>query len=97
NFLYVNHRFAEIFGYTFGELISLDSVLNLVTSNNRDFMAKQINQCLQGQLQRLVCRFQGQRKDGRQIDVKICGTRTKLYGKFVIIGALAEAESTLVK
>lgn len=97
NFLYVNHRFAEIFGYTFGELISLDSVLNLVTPNNRDFIAKQINQCLQGQLQRLLCRFQGQRKDGRQIDVKICGTRTKLYGKFVIIGALADAESTLVK
>jgi PAS domain S-box-containing protein len=97
NFLYVNHKFAEIFGYTFGELISLESILNLVATNNRDFVAKQINQCLQGQIQRLLCRFNGQRKDGRQMDVKISGTRTKLYGKFVIIGALCEAETTLVK
>jgi len=97
NFLYVNHKFAEIFGCTFGELISLESILNLVATNNRDFVAKQINQCLQGQSQRLLCRFKGQRKDGRQMDVKISGTRTKLYGKFVIIGALCEAESALVK
>jgi PAS domain S-box-containing protein len=97
NFLYVNHRFAEIFGYTFGELISLESVLNLVATNNRDFVSKSINQCLQGQIPRLLCRFKGQRKDGRIIDAKIYGTRTKLYGKFVVIGALCEIESALVK
>jgi PAS domain S-box-containing protein len=97
NFLYVNHKFAEIFGYTFGELISLESVLNLVTKKNREFVSRSINQCLQGQTQRLLCRFQGQRKEGRLIDVKIYGTRTKLYGKFVIIGALCEAESAFVK
>lgn len=97
NFLYVNHRFAEIFGYSFGELISLESVLNLVSNNNRDAVAQAINQCLQGQTQRLFCRFQGQRKEGQLIDVKIYGTRTKLYGKFVVIGALCEAEPTLVK
>ena len=97
NFLYVNQRFAEIFGYTFGELISLESVLNLVTADHRELIAKAISQCLQGQSQRLLCRFKGQRKEGRLIDVKICGTRTKLYGKFVIIGALGEADSALVK
>jgi PAS domain S-box-containing protein len=97
NFLYVNHTFAGIFGYTFGELISLESVLNLVATNHRDFVAKAINQCLQGQSQRLLCRFKGQRKDSRQINVKIYGTRTKLYGKFVIIGALCEAESALAR
>jgi PAS domain S-box-containing protein len=97
NFLYVNHRFAEIFGYSFGELISLESVLNLVSNNNRDAVAQAINQCLQGGSQQLFCRFQGQRKEGQLIDVKIYGTRTKLYGKFVVIGALCEAESTLAK
>jgi PAS domain S-box-containing protein len=97
NFLYVNHRFAEIFGYSFGELISLESVLNLVSNNNRDAVAQAINHCLQGQSQQLFCRFQGQRKEGQLIDVKIYGTRTKLYGKFVVIGALCEAESTLAK
>ncbi len=97
NFLYVNHTFAEIFGYSFGELISLESVLNLVAAEHREFLTKAINQCLQGQSQRLLCRFKGQRKEGKLIDVKIYGTRTKLYGKFVIIGVLSEAEAAVVK
>lgn len=97
NFLYVNHTFAEIFGYTFGELISLDSVLNLVAPNHRDFVSQSINQCIQGQTQYLLCRFKGQRREGKMIDAKIYGTRTKLYGKFVIIGALCEAKSELAK
>lgn len=97
NFLYVNHKFAEIFGYTFGELIALDSVLDLVAANNRDFVSNQINKCIHGQNQYLLCRFKGRRKEGRLIDVKIYGTRTKLYGKFVIIGVLSQAESEPAK
>ncbi|HBB30597.1 MAG TPA: diguanylate cyclase [Cyanobacteria bacterium UBA8803] len=88
NFLYVSPRLAEIFGYTFGELISLESVLELVTKENREFFAQQINQCIQGQTKSLSCKFKGQRQDRSPIDVEVYGTRTKLYGKFVIIGGL---------
>lgn len=88
NFLYANSRLAEIFGYSFGELVSLESVLDLVTTDNRKFFAQQLQQCLQGYSKSLSCRLKGQRKDGSRIDVEIFGTRTKLYGKFVIIGAL---------
>lgn len=97
NFLYVNQRFAEIFGYTFGELISLDSVLNLVTPNNRNLVSQAISHCIYGQSRYLLCRFKGQRREGKLIDAKIYGTRTKLYGKFVIIGVLGEAEAELGK
>ncbi len=88
NFLYANSRLAEIFGYTFGELVSLESVLDLVATDNRRFFAQQMNQCLQGYSKNLSCKFRGQRKDGSLIDVEVYGTRTKLYGKFVIVGAL---------
>lgn len=88
NFLYANPRMAEIFGYTFGELVSLESVLDLVCNDNRRFFAEQMNQCLQGYSKNLSCKLRGQRKDGSRIDLEIYGTRTKLYGKFVIIGAL---------
>ncbi len=88
NFLYANSRLAEIFGYTFGELVSLESVLDLVATDNRRFFAQQMNQCLQGYSKNLSCKFRGQRKDGSRIDVEVYGTRTKLYGKFVIVGAL---------
>ncbi len=88
NFLYASPRLAEIFGYTFGELISLDSILELVTPDNRKFVADQISQCIQGQNKDLSFRFRGLRKDGNLINIEVYGTRTKLYGKFVIIGAL---------
>jgi PAS domain S-box-containing protein len=88
NFLYANPRLAEIFSYTFGELVSLDSVLDLVAANNRELVAKQLNECFHGHSKNLFCRFQGQRKDGSRINVEVCGTRTTLYGKLVIVGAL---------
>lgn len=88
NFLYANSRLAEIFGYTFGELVSLESVLDLVATDSRRFFAEQMNQCLQGYSKNLSCKFRGQRQDGSRINVEVYGTRTKLYGKFVIIGAL---------
>ncbi|HAA32757.1 MAG TPA: diguanylate cyclase [Cyanobacteria bacterium UBA8553] len=88
NFLYANPRVAEIFGYTFGELVSLESVLDLIGAEHRNFVSEQLNQCLQGHSKNLSCKFLGQRKDTSLIDVEIYGTRTKLYGKFVIIGAV---------
>ncbi len=88
NFLYANARLAEIFGYSFGELVSLESVLEIATTDSRNFFAQQLQQCLQGRSKTLSCKLRGQRKDGSPIDVEIFGTRTKLYGKFVIIGAL---------
>jgi PAS domain S-box-containing protein len=88
NFLYASPRLAEIFGYTFGELVSLESVLELVAENSRNLFTEQLNRCLQGQSKKLFCQFRGQRKDGNLISVEIYGTRTKLYGKFVVIGAL---------
>jgi PAS domain S-box-containing protein len=88
NFLYANPRVAEIFGYTFGELVSLESVLDLIGAEHRNLVAEKINLCLQGHSKNLSCKFLGQRKDNSLINVEIYGTRTKLYGKFVIIGAV---------
>ena len=88
NFLYANPRVAEIFGYTFGELVSLESVLDLIGTEHRSLVAEKINLCLQGHSKNLSCKFLGQRKDNSLINVEIYGTRTKLYGKFVIIGAV---------
>lgn len=88
NFLYANSRFAEIFGYTFGELVSLESVLDLIATEDRHSIDQQISECLQGHIKSVCCQFKGQHKDGTLIRVELYGTRTKLYGKFVLIGAL---------
>ncbi|HBE18661.1 MAG TPA: diguanylate cyclase [Cyanobacteria bacterium UBA11149] len=88
NFLYVSPMLADIFGYTFGELISLESVIELVAADNRKIVSEQINLCITGQNKSLSSRFIGQRKDSSLINVEVYGIRTKLYGKFVIIGSL---------
>jgi PAS domain S-box-containing protein len=88
NFLYANPRLAEIFGYTFGELVSLESILDLVAVAHRKSVFQQLDRCLQGYSKNLSCKFMGQRKDGNLVNVEIYGTRTKLYGKSVAIGAL---------
>ena len=88
NFLYANRKLAEIFGYQFSELVSLDSIYSLALASNQNAFKTHINNCLQRQSPQLACRLQAQRKDGTLIDVALFGSRTKFYGKPVIIGAL---------
>ena len=90
-FLYTNPGVAAIFGYTFIEFITIESILQLVAASNRELFAAQINQCFQtyNQSKSLSCTFKGQRKNGSLIDVQVYGTKTKFSGKPVIIGVLS--------
>ncbi|HEY9709256.1 MAG TPA: GAF domain-containing protein [Oculatellaceae cyanobacterium] len=90
-FMYTNPGVAAIFGYTFIEFITIESILELVAANHRKFFADQITQCFQtsSQSKSLSCTFKGQRKNGSLIDVQVYGTRTKFSGKPVIIGVLS--------
>lgn len=92
-FLYANSRLAEIFGYTLDELISLNSLFELVALDNCGLIVKQIEQCLHSQDKCLWCTFKGQRKDGSLIPIEIYGKTTKFYGKSVVIGILRTLES----
>ncbi|MEM8639825.1 MAG: GAF domain-containing protein [Cyanobacteria bacterium P01_G01_bin.54] len=88
-FLYANPLIAQIFGYEFGELVVLDSILKLVATTHYHKIAEQLQQCIQGYNPVLSVQFQGQRKDRRLVDIDLYGTRTKFYGKYVIIGVLS--------
>mgnify|MGYP005843939905 CR=1 FL=1 len=90
-FMYANPGVAAIFGYTFIEFVTVESIFELVAESSHHSFAKHINQCFQSQSQikSLSCKFKGQRKDGRLIDVQIYGTKTKFSGKPVIIGTLS--------
>jgi len=88
-FLYANTRVAEIFGYEFGELVALESILKLVATTHFSSMGDRIKECFQGTNPVLDYQFQGQRKDRRLIEVSIYGTRTKFYGKYVLIGVMS--------
>jgi PAS domain S-box-containing protein len=87
-FMYTNPGVATIFGYSFIEFITVESIFELVADNSHDFLAEQINQCFKAYSKSLSCTFKGRRKDGSLIDVQVYGTKTKFSGKPVIIGAL---------
>lgn len=90
-FMYTNPGVAAIFGYSFIEFITIESILNLVAANDQKLLAERITQCFKtpSQLQSLSCTFKGQRKDGNLIDVQVYGTKTKFSGKPVLIGVLS--------
>lgn len=87
-FMYTNPGVAAIFGYTFIEFITIQSIFELVVSNNQELVNIQINQCFKASNKCLACTFKGKRKDGNLIDVHAYGTKTKLNGKPVIVGLL---------
>jgi PAS domain S-box-containing protein len=87
-FMYTNPGVAAIFGYSFIEFITVESIFELILSNYHDLVMTHINQCFKSQNKYLYCKFKGQRKNGTSIDVQAYGTKTKLSGKAVIVGYL---------
>ncbi|WP_333476484.1 GAF domain-containing protein [Allocoleopsis sp.] len=90
-FLYTNPGVAAIFGYTFIEFITVESIFEIINSSCHDLVLSHINQCFKTPNKYLSCQFKGQHKDGSSIDVQAYGTKTKLSGKPVIIGILSMA------
>ncbi len=89
-FMYVNQRFAEIFEYTLPELLELKSIGALVAKESRLVFTENLQPCCQGTTTQVDFKFTGRGKNGKTINLAIEGSRTKFYGKFAIIGILAE-------
>ncbi len=87
-FLYVNPRFAEIFHYSFEELVALDSMFDLAASESRTQIFEALDRCFRGHVKGFACTFKGQTKYEEQIDLEIEGNRTKFYGKPAIVGTV---------
>jgi PAS domain S-box-containing protein len=89
-FLFVNSRFAEIFGYSREEVLALPSVLDTVADADRPLVAEQIRRRLAGEAKQLQYTFRGQRKDGSVVHVEVNGSRTEYRGQTVIAGILLD-------
>ncbi|MDY6936744.1 MAG: PAS domain S-box protein [Cyanobacteriota bacterium] len=86
NLLYANSRFAEIFGYAFGEVTAINSIFDLVASDSTQLINKQIEYCFRGLTNYIYCTFTGRQKTGRLIHVELEGNRAKLSDRLAIIG-----------
>jgi PAS domain S-box-containing protein len=89
-FVYVNPKLAEIFGYAQQEMLSLNSILEVVAEEDRPLVAEKIRERLLGRTQTAHYSFRGRRKDGSQIVVEVQGGRTEFQGRPAILGLLLD-------
>lgn len=88
-FIYANPKLAEIFGYDVEELIGMDP-LKLVHEEDRDYVAKNLEVRIRGQLESTHQEFRGVRKNGEIIYVESYGSRLEYKGKPIIVGTLID-------
>ena len=90
NFLYVNPKHIEIFGYdSADELIGKPASLT-VSPDDRDELAQFAHRREKGGIAASVFEFKGIRKNGDVVNVEISGTLTNYQGKTVTIDFLRD-------
>lgn len=88
HFVFVNARFAEIFGYSQAELCQIANPLDLAIPEDRALVQQSINLRLNGEVKSSSYSFRGKHKNGRLLDIEIYGTATQFAGKPAIIGIM---------
>ncbi|MGC9502859.1 GAF domain-containing protein [Baaleninema sp.] len=87
-FLYANPRFAEIFNYSLEELVALNSMFDLVDSQQETRLFEAIDRCFREHQKGFSSTFRGRSKYNDPITIEIEGNRTKFYGKPAIVGTV---------
>jgi PAS domain S-box-containing protein len=88
-FVYVNPRFAEIFGSEPRDITGME-VPALVAGCDRDLVLENMRMLYSGAVTSIEFEFAGQRKDGTLVDIGVHGTSSVHNGKPAIIGVLQD-------
>lgn len=88
--LYVNPRFAEIFGYTEAELINNFNALNLLTDEDKHLVTDSVKDYEENKITSHHYEFKAVHKDGKIIYGEVYGTNTTYNGEAVIIGTVID-------
>ena len=88
--IYVNPRFAEIFGYTEAELYNDFDITNLIAESDRHFIIKNLEANAINNITSHNYEFSGLHKSGKIIYAEVFGSFTKYNGEDVTIGPLLD-------
>ena len=95
-FLYVNPKLAEIFGYANpDEIVFGKKTLDLIAPESRGIVAENDRKRLEGKTRSVHYSFKGLRKDGTVIDLEAYGTAAEIDGRPAIIGTLLDITEKL--
>jgi PAS domain S-box-containing protein len=86
---YVNHRAAEIFGYTRDEAVGRDFI-DAIAQEDRARLAEQFAQRISGDVPKASYAARAVRKDGREIVIGVSSSLTSIEGRPFIIGMLQD-------
>ena len=89
-FVYVNPRFAEIFGYAAASELTGVEPTSLVVEQDRAIVSENIRSRIDGGAQSLSYGFTAVRKDGSLIEVGVHGARATHGGRPAIIGLMQD-------
>lgn len=89
-FVYVNERFAQIFGYEIEEILALPSVLELVYPDDRHLVAENLQHRMEGRATELRYEFRGLTRAGRCVYVEVHGRRIDHEGSPRVLGILLD-------
>lgn len=89
-FIYVNPRFAQVFGYEPNELIGVSSVDVIISEQFKAITIEHVRARLSGEIESVNYEVMGVRKDGSNNWVEFYGTRTQIDDEPTIIGSMID-------
>lgn len=89
-FVYVNPKFAEIFGYEPEEINGKKPFVDLVAPMDRERVTENIRRRMDGEIKNVRYVFHALSKDGNTIVVEVYGAQTLYNGAPAVIGSLLD-------
>jgi PAS domain S-box-containing protein len=83
---FINRRFADALGYTREEVLSLDSVINIVEEAERPRVQEMVRQRADGESGARTYVTEVRRRDGTTLAAEIHGTSASVAGHRIVIG-----------
>ena len=85
-FIYVNPRFAEVFGYEPDELVGTVSVETIIHETYRTIVTENVRRRMEGEVESINYEALGRKKDGSPHWIEFYGSRAMIDGVPTIIG-----------
>src|SRR4030095_6175687 len=88
-FVYVNPKYEQIFGYSRGELLGMDT-WKRIPETSRNIVTENIRKSLENEVDTIQYVFKALRKDNTEIFVEVKGSKMIYNSKTAIIGTLQD-------